>query len=87
MTTTNEHTERAKAILAALDSLKDDAAAHIFPSDLEKCSNSECAVTVYSVRMGNPTEKTVPLFSREQVAAALLEAQDDLPAILKKQAS
>lgn len=75
MTTTNEHTERAKAILAALDSLKDDAAAHIFPSDLEKCSNSECAVTVYSVRMGNPTEKTVPLFSREQVAAALLEAQ------------
>lgn len=59
-------------VLAALDELKDDAAVHIYPDDLEKCSRSECAVTVYSVRCGRMTgEKTVPLFSREQVAEAL----------------
>lgn len=57
--------------LAALDALGDDAAVHIWPTDLEKCSRSECIVKVHSVRMGSPDGHTVPLFSRDQVAAAL----------------
>jgi len=67
-------TEIHKAVLASLDALSDDAAAHIFPSDLQKCMTSECVVQVVSVRAGNPDERTVPLFSREQVDAALREA-------------
>lgn len=58
-------------VLAYLDGLSDDAAAHIYPSDLEKCMTSECVVEVASVRAGNGYERTVPLFSREQVVDAL----------------
>lgn len=64
----------ADAVLAALDELGDDAAVHIWPDDLDKCSRTECTAVVYSVRMVSPDGKTVPLFSRKQVAAALLEA-------------
>ena len=59
------------SVLTHLDSLLDDAAAHIYPSDLRKCQEGECTVTVASVRMGNRDERSVPLFSREQVADAL----------------
>lgn len=63
-------------VLATLDALRDDAAVHIYPDDLEKCSRSECAVTVYSVRVGDISgARSVPLFSREQVAAAITQAQ------------
>lgn len=58
-------------VLTYLDDLKDEAAVHIWPDDLENCMCSECAVTVHSVRMGSPEGKTVPLFSRQQVAEAL----------------
>lgn len=58
-------------VLKRLDDLKDDAAAHIWPEDLKRCMTSECFVEVASVRMGSPDGKTVPLFSREQVAEAL----------------
>lgn len=61
-------------VLAYLDGLSDDAAAHIYPSDLEKCMTSECVVEVASVRAGNGYERTVPLFSREQVVDALASA-------------
>lgn len=61
----------AATVLARLDALKDDAAAHIWPDDLEKCATSECVAEVYSVRMGSPSGKTVPLFSRAQVVEAL----------------
>lgn len=60
--------------LAYLDDLKDDAAVHIWPDDLGKCQTSECVVEVYSVRMGSPDGKTVPLFSRDQVAEAVRAA-------------
>lgn len=60
-----------KTALDYLDELKDDAAVHIWPDDLAKCQTSECVVEVASVRLGSPDGKTVPLFSREQVAAAL----------------
>lgn len=60
-----------RTALDYLDDLKDDAAVHIWPDDLAKCQTSECVVSVYSVRMGSPDGKTVPLFSREQVQAAL----------------
>lgn len=63
--------DKIKRVLARLDALGDDAAAHIWPTDLERCMRQECVVKVSSVRMGSPDGKTVPLFSREQVAAAL----------------
>ena len=58
-------------VLKRLDDLQDEAAAHIWPEDLKRCMTSECVVEVASVRMGSPDGKTVPLFSREQVAEAL----------------
>lgn len=74
--TTVENLERKvvvnrEAVLSHLDELLDDAAAHIYPSDLQKCQASECTVTVASVRIGNRYESSIPLFSREQVAEAL----------------
>lgn len=69
----------ADAVLAYLDALQDDAAVHIFPSDLRRCATSECTATVYSVRVGSPDGKTVPLFSREQVAAALAAQREVKP--------
>lgn len=58
-------------VVEALLALGDDAAVHIWPDDLEECSKSECVVKVYSVRVGSPEGKTVPLFSIEQIRAAL----------------
>lgn len=70
-----EQVAQDSAVLAFLDDLKDDAAAHIWPDDLERCQTSECVVEVTSVRMGSPDGKTVPLFSREQVAEAIRAAR------------
>lgn len=62
----------ASLVLKYLDNLLDDAAVHIFPDDLEKCSRSECAVTVFSVRVGGEHgSHSVPLFSRAQVMEGL----------------
>ena len=66
-----------KEIITKLLDLKDEAAVHIWPDDLKKCRRSECMVRVYSVRMGSPTTKTVPLFSIEQIRYALIEAGVD----------
>lgn len=63
------------AVLAHLDGLLDDAAAHIYPSDLNKFQTGEHTATVASVRMGNSSERSVPLYSREQVAEAFDAAQ------------
>lgn len=69
------------AVLDYLDALSDDAAAHIFPDDLQRCATSECTVTVFSVRAGSPDQgHTVPLFNREQVVAAL-KAGCEMPAM------
>lgn len=88
LTVTQHHGvgDLSNAVLAALDALGDDAAVHIFPDDLDKCGRSECVVEVCSVRAGSPTHgKTVPLFSREQVATALLEASEQPAAISKSE--
>lgn len=67
--------------LDELDALGDDAAVHIYPADLEKCGRSECTATVFSVRVGNPDgEKSVPLFSRAQIIAALESAKSKVGA-------
>ncbi|MCO8250259.1 hypothetical protein [Comamonas thiooxydans] len=63
------------AVLAHLDGLLDDAAAHIYPSDLNKFPTGEHTATVASVRMGNSSECSVPLYSREQVVEAFNTAQ------------
>lgn len=61
-------------VLAILDELKDEAAAHMYPDDLEKFSCRECTAVAYSVRVGSPDGKSVPLFTREQVVEALRAA-------------
>ena len=63
------------AVLVHLDGLLDDAAAHIYPSDLNKFPTGEHTATVASVRMGNSSECSVPLCSREQVVEAFNTAQ------------
>lgn len=50
---------------------EDESAVHIYPSDLGKMECNEMTATVYSVAMGCPDEKTVPLFTLKQVHAAL----------------
>ncbi len=72
-------------VLASLDDLKDEAAAHISPSELQKCLTSECTVKVASVRFGWPGGRSVPLFSREQVEAALREAVGAAPPTVEDQ--
>ena len=57
-------------LLAHLNDLGDEAAVHIWPDHLERCAKQECAVEVYSVRMGSPSGNTVPLFSLAQIAEA-----------------
>lgn len=65
-----------KKVLQILDELGDDAIAHIWLDDLDRCCRSECVVKVCSVRMSDTDgSHTVPLFSREQVAAAIAAAQ------------
>ena len=63
------------AVLVHLDGLLDDAAAHIYPSDLNKFQTGEHTATVASVRMGNSSERSVPLYSREQVVEAFNATQ------------
>ncbi len=70
-----EQVAQDSAVLAYLDDLKDDAIAHIWPDDLERCQTHECTVTVASVRLGSPNGHTLPLFSRKQVADALRAAR------------
>lgn len=70
-----EQVAQDSAVLAYLDDLKDDAIAHIWPDDLERCQTRECTVTVASVRLGSPNGHTLPLFSRKQVADALRAAR------------
>lgn len=72
MTTTPDTAEAlSDPVLAFLDALGDDAAAHMYPEDIERCSSSECAVTAFSVRVGSPEGHSEPLFTRAQVADAL----------------
>ena len=40
-----------------------ESAAHMYPSDLEKFKNSETFATAFSVAVGNPDERSVPLFT------------------------
>ena len=42
-----------------------EAVAHVFSDDLEKLESSECAVTAYSIEMGDPDRgETVPLYTK-----------------------
>jgi hypothetical protein len=40
-----------------------EPAAHMYPSDLEKFKTSETFATAYSVAVGNPDERSVPLLN------------------------
>ena len=40
-----------------------EPAAHMYPSDLKKFKNSETWAHAYSVAVGNPGERSVPLFT------------------------
>jgi hypothetical protein len=64
----------ADAVLAFLNS--DEAAAHIYPSELDRFKENECHGVAYSIAVGCPEERSVPLFTIEQIRAALQSAGD-----------
>lgn len=46
---------------------KDDSNVHIYPSTLALFKTGEHIGSVFSIRVGNPEELTVPLFTEEQM--------------------
>jgi hypothetical protein len=62
-----------------------EPAAHIYPSDLEKFKTSETFATAYSVAVGCPDERSVPVFTLSDLvayaAAAVAAALNDRMAI------
>jgi hypothetical protein len=44
-----------------------EPAAHMYPSDLEKFQSAETFATAYSVAVGNPDERSVPLYTLSDV--------------------
>lgn len=56
----------------------DDCIVHIYPSDLAKMARNEMTATVASVAIGNPDERSVPLYTAEQMLAALATQQPAL---------
>ncbi|SEL13745.1 hypothetical protein SAMN05216359_105335 [Roseateles sp. YR242] len=50
---------------------EDDSNVHMYPSDLEKFSHGEHTATAFSIPVASPAERSVPLFTLEQVRAAL----------------
>jgi hypothetical protein len=51
-----------------------DAAAHMYPSDLETFQESATFAHAYSVPVSNPDERSVPLYRTEQVEYVAHEA-------------
>jgi hypothetical protein len=45
----------------------DDSIVHIYPSDLERMEKGEVTATAFSVAVGCPDERSVPLFTAEQM--------------------
>lgn len=64
----------------------DDAAAHMYPSDLKKFEFGEHAAEAFSIAVGCPDETSVPLFTTTQAEAyaaasvreALMDAYHEL---------
>lgn len=44
-----------------------EAAAHMYPSDLKKFKSAETLAQAYSVAVGNPDERSVPLFTLDDM--------------------
>ena len=57
--------------LVAILLTDDDAAAHMFPSDLKTFERGEHTATAFSIKVGSPKETSVGLFTREQIRSAL----------------
>ena len=55
-----------------------EPAAHMYPSDLEKFKEAETFAQAYSVAVGNPDERSVPLFVLTDVAALQTRLDDAL---------
>ena len=53
---------------------EDEAAAHFFPSDLEIFKTGEHTATAFSIPVGSPDERSVPVFTLEQIQAAIESA-------------
>lgn len=49
----------------------DEAAAHMLPSDLKKFESGEHVAEAFSIAVGNPDETSQPLFTLDQVRAAI----------------
>jgi hypothetical protein len=54
-----------------------EPAAHMYPSDLERFSRCETSAVAFSVAVVNPDERSVPLFTAEQVIS-LRASRDEL---------
>lgn len=51
--------------------ISDEAAAHMYPSDLKKFEFGEHTATAFSIAVGCPSETSQPLFTLDQVRAAI----------------
>lgn len=51
---------------------EDEAAVHMYPSDLKRFEFGEHTGTAFSIAVGCPDERSQPLFTLEQVRAAVL---------------
>ena len=54
-----------------------EPAAHMYPSDLEKFKNAETFAQAYSVAVGNPDERSVPLFTLADMVSYAEAAMND----------
>ncbi len=53
--------------------------AHMYPSDLKKFERSETFAQAYSVAVGNPDERSVPLFTLSQLVEYAVECLRGAP--------
>jgi len=54
-----------------------EPAAHMYQSDLEKFKNAETFAQAYSVAVGNPDERSVPLFTLADMVSYAEAAMND----------
>lgn len=58
----------------------DDCIVHIYPSDLERMESNETTAGVYSVAVGCPEERSIPLYTADQMRDYAIVAISAAPA-------
>lgn len=62
---------QATELRTLLEARHPEPAAHMYPSDLEKFQSAETFATAYSVAVGNPDERSVPLYTYSDMVHAI----------------